>query len=143
MSNPYTAQAMGFAWIGSLLSNDATLLASAPGGVFRDLAPPDTPAPYVIISAQSGSDRLTANVVRLWTEVMFQAKAVGPSSSYAAVIAASARIDALLGRTGITTVTGGYILFSYRESPLALSELVAGEYWNNDGGLYRVAIQMT
>lgn len=143
MSHPFTAQAMAFAWISSLLSADATLLAAAPGGVHRDLAPPGTPSPYVIASIQSGNNKMTATAVRLWTDVLAQVKAVGPASSYAAIVAASARIDVLLNSSGIATVTGGYILSSYQESPLAVSEIVAGEQWNNDGGLYRIAIQMT
>jgi hypothetical protein len=135
-----SAQTLGFTWIASMIAQDSTLKTYAPGGVFADMAPVDAANPYVIVSAQSGTNRLTATVVRIWTEVLYQVKAVGPETQYQNISAAAKRIDTLLDARN-QTIAGGIILASWQESPLALSELVAGEKWNNEGGLYRLLIQ--
>ena len=133
-------QATGFKWLSSMLSSDTQLLAAAPGGVWRDLAPPDTATPYMIVSLQAGQDVLTANAFRLFVYGVYQIKAVGPGNNYSGIVTAASRVDALLGRTSGTT-TNGIILACYRETPLAVSEIVDGELWNNLGGFYRIAIQ--
>jgi hypothetical protein len=138
--------AAGFAWLYSVLSGDSTLTGYAPGGVWRGLAPDGTATPFVILSLQSGQDKLTANAVRILDDDTFLVKASGPASNTAGVTNAAARIDALLGRTSGTIgtpgqVTAGAILACYRETPLSVDELINGELWTNLGGLYRLIIQ--
>lgn len=135
---------LGFQFLSSTLGGDSTLAGYAPGGVWRALAPPSSEAPYVIMAFQAGSDIVTMNGVRLIVEATFQAKAVGPASETATIVNAAERIDVLLG--GIQgmrdiAVTGGEILSCYRQSPLQVSELVAGELWESIGGLYRLQIE--
>jgi len=131
----------GFMWIYSVLSIDATLLASAPGGVYRSLAPPITASPYVIMAHQSGMDVVTINAFRLMDNLLYQVKAVGPSSQMVAIAAAAARIDQLLGLAS-GTVTGGYIGSCYREQPIFVDESpINGEQYTNVGGLYRLQIK--
>jgi hypothetical protein len=139
---PGTEVAGGFQWLSSVLLGDSTLVAAAPGGIWRGMAPPETgtSTPYVIVSLQAGTDVLTANAFRVYMNGLYQIKAVGPADAYASIVTAAGRIDALLGRT-IGSISGGTILFCHRELPLAVDELVAGELWSNLGGLYRIAIQ--
>jgi hypothetical protein len=47
-------------WFQARLLGDATLLASAPGGVHRDLAESDTATPYVVWSEEDGDPFNTA-----------------------------------------------------------------------------------
>lgn len=134
--------ALSFEWLYSTLSGDSTLAGYAPGGVFRSLAPPTTATPFVIMSYQSGLDSLTMNAVRMMSELLFLAKAVGPATSMAGIVNAASQIDVLLKRTSGTTVDGlGAILACYREQPLEVDEIVNGELWTNIGGLYRLQIE--
>lgn len=136
---------LGFEYLQSTLSGDATLASYAPGGVWRSLAPPSSAAPFVIVSHQASVDKLTMNAIRLWSEVVYQVKAVGPGNAamIAQLVSAAAEIDALLKRPPVTTTTDGKggILACYREQALELDELVDGELWTNIGGLYRLQIQ--
>lgn len=140
----YTVQESGiaFEFLMSVLSNDATLGSYVPGGVWRSMAPPSTTPPYVIISLQSGADTLTAQVVRLMSQILYQVRVVGPVGMTATLFSAAQEIDNLLARTS-GTATGGQVLACWRESPLQLDELVNGELWTNIGGLYRLQIQQT
>lgn len=132
-------------WLNSVLSGDSTLSGYAPGGVWRGMAPQETPTPFIILSLQSGSDVVTMNAVRLMDDLLVQVKAVGPAATQTAMIAnAAARMDALIGNppnAGTTQDGLGYVLASYRQSPLIVDELVAGDVWTNIGGLYRIEIE--
>jgi hypothetical protein len=130
---------LGFAWIYSTLSGDSTLNATLTGGVWRALAPPSTVAPYVVMIYQAaGKDSVAFRGTRAYSDLLYQVKAVGPSNSYASLVALSARLDTLLTLATQVAVTGGTILGCYRSSPLQVDELVNGELWSNIGGLYRM-----
>ena len=132
----------GYQWIYTTLSSDSLLTSYAPGGVHRSLAPPETQAPFIVMNYQSGLDVITMNAFRMMVSALFQVKCVGPASMTEQIANAAARIDALIGSPPVSgTVTGGYVAASYRESPLAIDELVVGEVWSNFGGLYRLLIE--
>jgi hypothetical protein len=139
--------ALGFQFLYSVLANDATLSSVAPGGVFRALAPPDTATPFVIIAYQAGSDSVTMNGFRMLDDLVFQVKAVGPATSMANIASAAERIDQLLGGTNTGPASGvigsnlGQCLACYRQSPLAMDELVNATLFSNLGGLYRLIIE--
>lgn len=133
---------IAFQFLYTTLSNDPGLTVSAPGGVWRSMAPPSTQPPYIILVLQSGMDTLTAQVVRLLSEIVYQVRVVGPVSMTSSLFSIASEIDALLGRTS-GTAPGGLVLSCWRESPLQLDELVNGELWTNIGGLYRLQIQQT
>lgn len=141
---------LGFQWLYSTLSGDATLLGYAVGGIWRSLAPPEQATPFVIISHQSGSDVTNAFGVRIITEQLFQVKAVGPASNMAPIASAAEQLDTLLGGTtsgpasGFITVSSvniGKVLACWRQTQIAVDELVNGEVWTNLGGLYRMQIE--
>lgn len=135
---------IGYQYIYATLSPDSLLTGYAPGGVHRSLAPPETQPPFVVMSYQSGQDVLTMNAFRTMVSAIFQVKCVGPASMITALANAAARIDALLGSPPTSgTATGGLVAASYRESPIALDEIVAGEVWSNWGGMYRMLIEQT
>lgn len=135
---------IGYQYIYATLSPDSLLTGYAPGGIHRSLAPPETQPPFIVMNYQSGQDVLTQNVFRVMVSALFQVKCVGPASMITALANAAARIDALLGSPPTSgTVTGGLLAASYRESPVALDEIVNGETWTSIGGLYRTLIEQT
>lgn len=143
---------LGLAFIQATLATDASIIANAPGGVWRSLAPPGTVPPFVVMSYHAGSDVITMNGFRMIVEAIFQVKCAGPSSMTATIAAAAERFDVLLGgppgkpASGpvvINGVTVGQVLACWREQPLVLDELVDGELWTNAGGLYKMQIEQT
>lgn len=134
--------ALGLAWIIGGLEADATLAGYAPGGVHRGTAPLGTPTPYISVGQQSGGDTTTANRVRLFSGILYQIKASGPASQTASIVAAAARIDELIDNKRNQLTTGGIILSSSREEPLAYDEdLPDGNKDSHFGGLYGLQVQ--
>jgi hypothetical protein len=130
-----------FVWAVSTMQADSALMAAATGGVYQDIAPLATVPPFVIVGCQAGTDVLTGNVVRLWTKLIFQIKAMGPATNYGALVTIADRIDALFKRTGPVGLSPGTVLCCYREQELAISELVNGQQWSHLGGLYTIDLQ--
>jgi hypothetical protein len=120
---------------------DSALMAAAPGGVFQGFADIGTVAPYALVVQQAGTDVLTVNAIRLFTTLLFQIKAIGPTASYVTIVTIADRIDALFKRTGPTMLSSGGVLACYREQSLAYEELVNGAQWSHLGGLYRIDLQ--
>jgi hypothetical protein len=120
---------------------DTALMAAATGGVWQGFAPLSTSAPYGLVVQQVGTDTTTMNAVRLFARLTLQIKAVGPSSSYAALVTIADRIDALFGRQGPVALSSGGVLSCYRSSPFAMDELVNGQQWSHLGGLYQIDLQ--
>lgn len=112
-----------------------------PGGSWPGSVPKDRPAPYAIYGWMSGFDTLTANGVRLLTQPLYQVRASGPASSVDDVALVASVIDDVLKRTTNTSVDGGLVAASYRESPLQIDQPVDGIPWVSIGGLYRLVIQ--
>ncbi len=120
---------------------DATLMAIATGGVFQDYAPLGTTAPFIIVAQQSSVDVNTVNGVRMFTNKLMQIKAIGPSSGFAALVAAVDRIDTLFKNVRNAGLPSGGVLASTRESELSYSEIINGAAWSHLGALYRVELQ--
>lgn len=131
--------AAAYLWLLALLSADSQLVAAAPGGVWRGLAPAGTTTPYVVVSRQGGGDVLSGNAIRLMTSDTYQVAAFAPAASFSALVAVASRLDALLGRTA-QSAGGITILACYREQAVALDELVGGVLWSRLGGLYRILL---
>jgi hypothetical protein len=134
-----TAQA--FAWVDSTARADSALMAAATGGVWQGFADIGVTAPYMLTVQQAGTDVLTVNAVRLFTHLLLQVKAVGPTASYAALVTIADRIDALFKRVGPVGLSSGGVLACYREQSLAYEELVNGAQWSHIGGLYHIDLQ--
>lgn len=146
----YNEIALGLAYLMSVLSTDSTLLSLAPGGVHRALAPNGTATPHVIIAYQAGHYVTNFNGFRLFFDGTFQAKAVGPAADMAAITAAAARIDRLLGGPPGGPVSGPIVIGGvtvgnmdslYAEQPLHIDEEVNGEVFTSEGALYNALIQ--
>jgi hypothetical protein len=107
-------------------------------GVYADIAPQGTLPDYCIISQQSGMDVLSATAKRIYSNLLFAVKLVGPASDYSNLSAAYQRADALLA---LVRNTSG-ILACYREQMYALPEpeLVNGVPWTNLIGIYRIEV---
>ena len=116
-------------------------MTAATGGVWEQFADVGVVAPYVLAVHQAGSDVLTMNAKRLFDHLLFQIKGVGPTSSYATLVVIDARIDALFGRVGSTSLSPGIMLSCYREQPFTYSELRNGQPWSHLGGIYHISLQ--
>ncbi len=138
-----TAQA--YNWVGSTMAADSTLVAAATGGIYREYAPVDTVAPFVIVQQQVATDVLTVNGIRLFVSILLQIKMLGPSGiggNYAALVIGADRIDALFKSVRSVGLGGtGGVLCCYREQSLAYSELINGQPWSHLGGLYHIELQ--
>ena len=134
--------AIGLSWITATLQADSQWLALSPGGVKRGALPVGTSTPATIVAFQSGPDVLTANAIRLMSNVLYQIKGVGSSDQTQAVFDLAARIDDLFKRTQ-GSAPGGIALSCYREAILQLDDNTAGIQYVHSGGLYRVKIQQT
>ena len=133
---------MAYQWIMATMKADTALMAAALGGVWNGNADIGTLDPYASFGRSSGSDVLTVNVVRLFTHIILQIKAVGPVANYAAIVTIAQRIDALFGRADHVTLSTGGVLACWREQEIAYDEpLVNGVQWSNLGGLYHVELQ--
>jgi len=136
-----TAQA--YQWVSTTMQADSALMAVATG-VYREYAPIDTVAPFVIVQQQVATDVLTVNAVRLFVSILLQIKALGPSGqggNYAALITIADRIDALFKSVRDVGLGTGGVLCCYREQSLAYSELINGQPWSYLGGLYHIELQ--
>lgn len=135
---------LAYTWIFSVLAADANIATLAPGGCWRALAPPEiTGIPWIIVAFQAGTDTLTMNAFRPLSRLLFQIKAVGPASSTQAIVSAAQEIEVLFGGPTSGSIPGGFIDACYRDGPLTLDEIVAGELHTSIGGMYRVEVQRT
>jgi len=137
-----TAQA--YQWVASTMQADSALMAVATGGIYREYAPLDTVAPFVIVQQQVATDVLTVNAIRLFVQILLQIKALGPSGiggNYTALITIADRIDALFKSVRDVGLGSGGVLCCYREQSLAYSELINGQPWSHLGGLYHIELQ--
>src|SRR5260221_6020422 len=134
--------AQAFQFVDSTMRADSALMSAATGGVWQGKADIGVIAPFASFAHQAGSEVLTFNAVRLWSSLLMQVVAIGPTNSYAALVTIANRIDALFGRAGPVALSQGGVLSCYREQTLAIDEpLVNGQAWSRLGGLYRIALQ--
>lgn len=92
------------------LSSDPTLASLMPGGVWLDLAPPQSTA-FVIVALLDATD-VDQFGSRAWEEGLYLVKAVALSTvpnAHANVNAAAARIDALLEGDPVPLTAPGYV----------------------------------
>jgi hypothetical protein len=130
----------GYKWIDAILRPDTQLQSYVSGRLYTDVAPPTTATPYVITSLQGGIDLNTANAVRIWTDSLWQVKAVAPATDSVKQEQAASRLDALLTAK---TVVAGFTVSCWREQTLYYSETINGVVWRHLGGIYRLLIEPT
>jgi hypothetical protein len=97
----------------------------------------------MLVTQQSGVDTDTANAHRLFSRLLVQIVAIGPSAQYATLQTIADRIEALFGSTRAFGLPGGGgVLECWRTQPLAYPEpLVNGKAWSRLGGLYQIDLQ--
>jgi hypothetical protein len=134
--------ALAYGWIYSTCTADATLMAAATGGVWKDKADVGTVAPYVLIQQQVMADTMNINGVRLFSRGLFQIKAVGPNTIYTTLVTIADLLDGHFknARSIALSSTAG-ILASYREQELSYPDEVNGVAWTHLGGLYTIDVQ--
>jgi hypothetical protein len=137
--------ALGLSFLLTTLRADSILVSLSPGGIRHGAMPVGSIYPGTVIQFQSGTDVITTNAKRLMMNALYQCKSVGPIDNPQSVVDLASRIDDVLGGDqGLknVSVTGGYILSCYRESPLLLTDVdKSGVQYMHLGGLYRIQIQ--
>ena len=133
--------AQAYQFIDSTLRADTSLMTASVGGVWQGIADISTVGPHVSYTQQSSADKNTVNAVRLFANLLIQIKAVGPSSQYVTLVTIADRIDTDFKRVGPVTLASGYVLACFRESTLALEEVVNGAQISHLGCLYRIQLE--
>ena len=129
----------GLSWLMTTLTGDATLTASLPGGVWRDMAPAGSATPFCVVSLQSATDVIGAGGYRQMVNCLFQINLAAPASQYPTLVTASDRLDVLLGRASGQT-SDAYILSCTREQTIELPRLEDGVLWSTRRTLQRILI---
>lgn len=120
------------------LQADATLQGLAPGGVFPDLAPEQTPTPYLIVGLESHTD-VDEEGRPAFEEAVYLVMAIDKADDAAAANAAYARAHAVL--TGTTlTASGVTVMDLTRRGRVRLAERDGSVIWRFVGGRYRVMV---
>lgn len=118
------------------LQADATLLALAPGGVFPDLAPEQTPTPYLIVGLDTHDD-VDEQGRTAYEEAVYLVMAIDKADDAAAANAAYARAHTVL--TGTTFSVSGLTLMDLtRRGRVRLAERDGSAIWRFVGARYRV-----
>jgi hypothetical protein len=124
------------------LRADATLDTLAPGGVYLDVAKPNVTEPFVIVTLQAHADAPEQSGATAYETAFVLVKAVGQSTSRAAVSAAFARIHAVL-QNATLTLTGGTSVDVHRTDRIAYVEVDGPVRWQHSGGIYAVMADPT
>jgi len=120
------------------LAGDAALAGLMPDGVWFDQAPPNA-RQFVTIALFDGEDVATFGG-RALDDALYVVQAIGLNTSPETVLAAAARIDAVLEHAELE-VAGAVCMAIYREQPIRYHEPADVEpnvRWHHCGGHYRV-----
>ena len=125
-------------WLYQTLHGDVLLSSLAPGGVFADLAPPDSTLPAVVYSDQGGSDTVGVDATRILTSGLWLVRVIAETTSWQGNLRAAAdRVDAILHATS-GAVSGVTVGKCFRESAHRLVDTAHGRQYRHLGGFYRI-----
>lgn len=120
------------------LQADATLLGLAPGGVFPDLAPEQTPTPYLIVALDSHEDVDEENQVA-FENAVYLVMAIDKADDAAGANAAYARAHTVLTGSALTA-SGVTVMDVTRRGRVRLAERDGSVIWRFVGGRYLVMV---
>src|SRR5258707_921646 len=130
-----TEQSGAIQWMLSTIAADSAIQGVAGyGGAYESIAPIGASAPWIVV--------LTANGNRVYANQVWQLKAVGPASAYAALITLAVRLEALFGNTRQASTSNVRVSAAVREQEINYAEIVDGAVWSHIGGLYRLETQL-
>jgi hypothetical protein len=141
-----------FAWVRQQLTADSALTAIVGNRIFADYAPQVDPAtqlpvkyPFVLYHLQAVTDSIGAGASRIMSSPLLFVKVCGEGGGYSDVQVAADRIDAVLHKALVQSVTAGAQTFTMlgccREKPIQYSEYLNGVRYFYSGGMYRIDIQ--
>lgn len=132
----------GAAWINTVLTASAPLMAAAPGGVWDGPVENATLYPLVAFSPQSpGIVVRGVGTTEIMLNSLWLVRGVCEGDSYVPLQVLATEIQAALhGVTG-QAVPGGMIVSSVREEAHRGSGLISGRPIRTLGGIYRVYVQ--
>jgi hypothetical protein len=138
-----SSQAVDTALIAKL-TGDATLMAAAPGGVYREVAPQGVQEPFIIVQQMTHEDQYLLRRQEAFESFLYLVKAVQQSMTAAAVQTCADRIHVLL-QNGTMSPTGYNLTLMQREERIATVEIDEDRdlRYQHRGGLYRVIVEPT
>ena len=83
-------------WLAGTLRNDAVLAGLVTGGVHFELAPKDTPAPYVVLAMQASTPVKNAYADKLYNRERWMVKVMDHGTSWSRAMDIAERIELLL-----------------------------------------------
>lgn len=131
-------------WLYAALGGDTALSLLVGDRVFPDLAPQDTPTPFLIYSQQGGEDDDTLGDELSLAVNVYLVRVVGTGDSYAPLRPIMKRVHALLQGQGptVTDVDGDTAHLACRRlRPRRYSEFTDNVRYNHYGAEYRITVQ--
>ena len=127
---------------GILIADAAIISLGLQAKVWRNLAPPGSDCPYIILRLQSARDKNALGARnRLFSRVLYQIMAVTEGTDDTVGDAIAVAVDkAVVGRNDLVGADGVWKLGVFREEPLEYAEDADGTRYNYIGGLYRVFV---
>lgn len=119
-----------------LLAN-AGIVSAVGQRVYHELAPQNTPFPYILANFQSGVDRNAIGEQRIFTRPLYVIRAVTKENLFTVASGIANTIDTVLqgasGLVGTVQIRG-----CFRETLVRFIEVEAGVRFNHVGGTYRI-----
>lgn len=120
-------------WLTTALAN-----VGATGGVYRNVAPPDTIAPYITVTLYGPSDVMGVAGSRLWANNTWLIEVWGTDDQFTTLETVASAMDAALHRQRNIGTPSGQIISCLRESERYGSQEVGNQQWTHLGGVYRI-----
>jgi hypothetical protein len=128
-------------WLRSTLLGDATLVNLIGQRAYNGVAQAGATFPYVVYNYQAGAgDVMVVGGGRVWTDQLWQIRAVAEGTSTTTIEPVVDRIDTLLHDTS-GTAQGGVVCDCIRENQTERVEVTDGKTYVNLSALYRVKVQ--
>lgn len=129
-------------WLYEALTDDSTLMAMVPGGVWRGTAPEGTVYPFISFHLQApGADTTSVSRRRTLTNGLWMVRATGVAGdSDEDIDAIASRIDYTIDRASGDAGTG-HVYMATRENPWDRDYDEEGQTYREAGGLYRLWVQ--
>ena len=133
---------VAYSWILSTLANDSVIVADAPGGLQRAYMPPGSLSPYVVMifDPNKSKDYPVFGGGRAYSDLCFSSMVIGNADDTETIINAASRIDQLITVAQTTTIAGGTLLSSIRDTPVFADTIIEGEQMTSIGGDYHLLI---
>lgn len=126
----------------TMLTGNASVTGFVGDKVFADLAPDDTPYPFVVYSLSTSTDLYVIGGVRVWSDVEILAKVYIRGTTYEPLRPIVRALDEAFSSSTVTT-TGGQVMSARRIRQYAAVEEYESGQLRALGGYYKFFAQST